>query len=124
MGLPSQEGAGGPGNGTFYDDTSGSVPNEQSALSNGQSRPTRQRNGSTDPTDPQKQGDRQRQASGDDGKQQKESKRRPSGQQRICGKCQRHLTGQFVRALGDTYHLECFTCHVGAVGITPERPGH
>ncbi|EMC93599.1 hypothetical protein BAUCODRAFT_26850 [Baudoinia panamericana UAMH 10762] len=39
------------------------------------------------------------------------SGRRPSGQQRICGKCQRHLTGQFVRALGDTYHLECFTCH-------------
>ncbi|KAK4560705.1 Rho-type GTPase activating protein Rga1 [Recurvomyces mirabilis] len=37
--------------------------------------------------------------------------RRPSGQQRTCGKCQRHLTGQFVRALGDTYHLECFTCH-------------
>ncbi|KAI5370302.1 Putative Rho GTPase activation protein [Septoria linicola] len=41
----------------------------------------------------------------------KSSGRRPSGQQRMCGKCQRHLTGQFVRALGDTYHLECFTCH-------------
>ncbi|KJX95929.1 rho-GTPase-activating protein [Zymoseptoria brevis] len=41
----------------------------------------------------------------------KSSSRRPSGQQRICGKCQQHLTGQFVRALGDTYHLECFTCH-------------
>ncbi|KAI7497227.1 GTPase-activating protein-like protein of the rho/rac family [Hortaea werneckii] len=40
----------------------------------------------------------------------REKSRRPSGQ-RICGKCQRHLTGQFVRALGDTYHLECFTCH-------------
>ncbi|KAK5131758.1 hypothetical protein LTR08_000589 [Meristemomyces frigidus] len=36
--------------------------------------------------------------------------RRPSGQ-RTCGKCQQHLAGQFVRALGDTYHLECFTCH-------------
>ncbi|KAK5677355.1 Rho-type GTPase activating protein Rga1 [Elasticomyces elasticus] len=36
--------------------------------------------------------------------------RRPSGQ-RMCGKCGRTLTGQFVRALGDTYHLECFTCH-------------
>ncbi|WPG97747.1 Rho-type GTPase-activating protein 1 [Acrodontium crateriforme] len=36
--------------------------------------------------------------------------RRPSGQ-RKCGKCQLQLTGQFVRALGDTYHLECFTCH-------------
>ncbi|KAF2465060.1 rho-type GTPase-activating protein-like protein [Lindgomyces ingoldianus] len=28
-----------------------------------------------------------------------------------CGKCEQSLTGQFVRALGDTYHLECFTCH-------------
>ena len=39
---------------------------------------------------------------------------RPNGKQstRICGKCGGHLTGQFVRALGDTYHLECFTCHV------------
>lgn len=40
--------------------------------------------------------------------------RRPSGQSRVCGKCGGHLTGQFVRALGDTYHLECFTCHVSA----------
>jgi len=39
--------------------------------------------------------------------------RRPSGS-RMCGKCGEGLTGQFVRALGDTYHLECFTCHVGA----------
>lgn len=37
--------------------------------------------------------------------------RRPSGS-RACGKCGGSLTGQFVRALGDTYHLECFTCHV------------
>lgn len=37
--------------------------------------------------------------------------RRPSGS-RVCGKCGGHLTGQFVRALGDTFHLECFTCHV------------
>ncbi|KAL2352310.1 GTPase-activating protein-like protein of the rho/rac family [Cryomyces antarcticus] len=37
--------------------------------------------------------------------------RRPSGTQRICGKCSGHLTGQFVRALGDTWHLECFTCY-------------
>ncbi|KAK7554510.1 putative Rho GTPase activator [Phyllosticta paracitricarpa] len=36
--------------------------------------------------------------------------RRPSGS-RTCGKCKGHLTGQFVRALGDTFHLECFTCH-------------
>lgn len=37
-------------------------------------------------------------------------KSRPSGQSRICGKCHQPLLGQFVRALGDTYHLECFTC--------------
>ncbi|KAG9961405.1 GTPase-activating protein-like protein of the rho/rac family, partial [Aureobasidium melanogenum] len=38
---------------------------------------------------------------------------RPNGKQsnRICAKCGGHLTGQFVRALGGTYHLECFTCH-------------
>ncbi|PVH91617.1 rho-type GTPase-activating protein-like protein [Periconia macrospinosa] len=30
---------------------------------------------------------------------------------KTCGKCGEGLTGQFVRALGDTYHLECFTCH-------------
>ncbi|KAK3648651.1 hypothetical protein LTR22_013287 [Elasticomyces elasticus] len=32
-------------------------------------------------------------------------------QQRVCHKCNKVLTGQFVRALGGTYHLECFTCH-------------
>jgi hypothetical protein len=31
---------------------------------------------------------------------------------RICGKCNQALTGQFIRALGETYHLECFTCAV------------
>ncbi|KAF8544101.1 hypothetical protein BDD12DRAFT_915553 [Trichophaea hybrida] len=31
-------------------------------------------------------------------------------QTRICIKCQGHLTGQFVRALGGTYHLDCFKC--------------
>lgn len=58
----------------------------------------------------------------------REKGRRPSGQ-RICGKCQRHLTGQFVRALGDTYHLECFTCHVRLPQPSPllapfRRPPH
>lgn len=42
----------------------------------------------------------------------KSQKRKPSGQSRICGKCGQQLLGQFVRALGDTYHLECFTCNV------------
>lgn len=29
---------------------------------------------------------------------------------RVCRKCQQNLTGQFVRALGCTYHLDCFRC--------------
>jgi hypothetical protein len=37
--------------------------------------------------------------------------RKPSSS-RICGKCGESLTGQFVRALGDTFHLDCFTCAV------------
>lgn len=37
--------------------------------------------------------------------------RRPSGA-RLCAKCGKPLSGQFVRALDATYHLECFTCHV------------
>ncbi len=37
---------------------------------------------------------------------------KPKRSGKICGKCGESLTGRFVRALGDTYHLECFTCHV------------
>lgn len=44
--------------------------------------------------------------------QQQPPKPKRSG--KICGKCGEGLTGQFVRALGGTYHLECFTCHVGS----------
>ncbi|KAE8144798.1 hypothetical protein BDV25DRAFT_145259, partial [Aspergillus avenaceus] len=32
------------------------------------------------------------------------------GTSRICKKCNEPLTGQFVRALLSTYHLECFKC--------------
>ena len=31
---------------------------------------------------------------------------------RLCQKCSEPLTGQFVRALGGTFHLECFKCRV------------
>ncbi|KAE8316683.1 hypothetical protein BDV41DRAFT_94870 [Aspergillus transmontanensis] len=34
----------------------------------------------------------------------------PGGSSRICKKCGEPLTGQFVRALLSTYHLECFKC--------------
>jgi len=43
---------------------------------------------------------------------EKGHKPRTSGQARVCGKCGQQINGQFVRALGDTYHLECFTCQV------------
>lgn len=35
-----------------------------------------------------------------------------NGNLRICLKCNDPLTGQFVRALGATFHLECFKCQV------------
>lgn len=34
------------------------------------------------------------------------------GSSRVCQKCNEPLTGQFVRALGGTFHLECFKCEV------------
>ncbi|KAF4782473.1 RhoGAP domain-containing protein [Colletotrichum scovillei] len=36
--------------------------------------------------------------------------RSASGQQRTCKKCGEPLTGQFVRALDGTFHLDCFKC--------------
>ncbi|KAK8082960.1 Rho-type GTPase-activating protein 1 [Apiospora saccharicola] len=36
--------------------------------------------------------------------------RKASGQMRICHKCGEPLTGQFVRALDGTFHLDCFKC--------------
>ncbi|KAK4897647.1 hypothetical protein LTR27_004793 [Elasticomyces elasticus] len=39
------------------------------------------------------------------------SNARDRHQQRVCHKCNKVMSGQFVRALGGTYHLECFTCH-------------
>ena len=38
--------------------------------------------------------------------------RTASGTLRICKKCGEPLAGQFVRALGGTYHLDCFRCRV------------
>ena len=39
-----------------------------------------------------------------------------SGTLRLCKKCGEALTGQFVRALGGTFHLDCFRCRVSALG--------
>ena len=38
--------------------------------------------------------------------------RNGSGMMRTCKKCGEQLTGQFVRALGGTFHLHCFKCRV------------
>ncbi len=38
--------------------------------------------------------------------------RTTSGQVRTCKKCGEPLTGQFVRALDGTFHLDCFKCRV------------
>lgn len=40
--------------------------------------------------------------------------RAPSGGQRTCKKCGEPLTGQFVRALDGTFHLDCFRCRVSS----------
>lgn len=109
--------------GTYYNDDPSVQPQDQSPIANGQTslsiRPHDQSNvetssPATHDRKPRSSTDRQHDPSSE--KRSKSSGRRPSGQQRTCGKCQRHLTGQFVRALGDTYHLECFTCHVSAPG--------
>lgn len=39
-------------------------------------------------------------------------RRQGSGQVRVCKKCGEPLTGQFVRALAGTFHLDCFRCAV------------
>lgn len=64
-----------------------------------------QRSGSTPP-------DRGNGGSGERSSSRTGSNRKGSGQIRRCNKCSEPLTGQFVRALGGTYHLDCFKCKV------------
>ena len=47
--------------------------------------------------------------------------RTASGTLRICKKCGEPLTGQFVRALGGTFHLDCFRCRVCLEYIFSEK---
>jgi len=45
-------------------------------------------------------------------KQQPQSKRATSEKKRkVCKKCNQVINGQFVRALGSAYHIDCFTCY-------------
>lgn len=60
--------------------------------------------GWADETSPRKSEDRSR--------SRQRNGRGASGQTRICNKCGEPLTGQFVRALDGTFHLDCFKCRV------------
>lgn len=62
--------------------------------------------------------------SGERNRSRQRQGRTGSGQLRICKKCGEPLTGQFVRALDGTFHLDCFKCRVSypfvcAVTVTP-----
>lgn len=45
------------------------------------------------------------------------STKSPGSTTRLCKECGEQLTGQFVRALAGTYHLECFKCRVRHIGF-------
>lgn len=73
----------------------------------------------TSPTDSASGRERERERDLDTPKSSRErnrsrtrSGRTGSGQMRVCKKCGDPLTGQFVRALGGTFHLDCFRCRV------------
>lgn len=63
--------------------------------------------------------------SGDRNRSRQRNGRTASGQMRICKKCGEPLTGQFVRALDGTFHLDCFkcrVCHLFRVTLLVSRP--
>ncbi|KAG9255130.1 RhoGAP domain-containing protein [Emericellopsis atlantica] len=59
---------------------------------------------------PQWDSDHSRKSSERNRSRQRSGKRNASGQQRVCKRCGEVLTGQFVRALDGTFHLDCFKC--------------
>ena len=71
--------------------------------------------GSTGGRDRDKDGESysQHKTSGERNRSRTRNGRTASGQMRMCKKCGLPLTGQFVRALGGTFHLDCFKCRVG-----------
>ncbi|KAI1828085.1 RhoGAP-domain-containing protein [Xylaria intraflava] len=52
-----------------------------------------------------------RRRSGEQSRSRVRNGRSASGSVRTCAKCGEALTGQFVRALDETFHLECFKCY-------------
>lgn len=61
---------------------------------------------------PQASWDTESRKSSDRTRSRQRNGRTASGQMRICKKCGEPLTGQFVRALEGTFHLDCFKCRV------------
>lgn len=57
--------------------------------------------------------------SGERNRSRPRGSRSASGQVRTCRKCGEPLTGQFVRALDGTFHLDCFRCRVSPRCLTP-----
>lgn len=62
--------------------------------------------------EPEQPGYRDRSNARDRSRTNGRSHTKSPGSSRICQKCNEPLTGQFVRALGGTFHLECFKCQV------------
>jgi len=58
--------------------------------------------------------DNESRRSGERNRSRPRGSRAASGQTRICKKCGESLTGQFVRALDGTFHLDCFKCRVSS----------
>lgn len=56
--------------------------------------------------------DNESRRSGERNRSRPRGSRALSGQGRVCKKCGESLTGQFVRALDGTFHLDCFKCRV------------
>lgn len=68
-------------------------------------------------------GEQDTRRSGERNRSRQRGGRSASGQQRVCKKCGEPLTGQFVRALDGTFHLDCFKCRVRHKLPLPLIPG-
>jgi hypothetical protein len=75
--------------------------------------------GSSGSAPPQANWDSDSRKSGERNRSRQRGGRTASGQMRICKKCGESLTGQFVRALDGTFHLDCFKCRVWALPLLP-----
>lgn len=118
MGLPSEDRPPGDSNGTFQDDQ---MLGQNESGPNGHPH-RRKESAEAEASTSHQQENAERSAEASSEQQVAErprGNRKPSAakEQRICGKCGNSLTGQFVRALGGTYHLECFTCHVSSIHV-------